>query len=112
MYRYILECTGYIEDCQYVLAKLYISNVGELKSLYFFGRDDLIGVAGCEILHEQTTANGEIFFIECIEALAAFLSDKDQIGILKNFQMMADSGLLDAPAKFIYHVVDAQPYAA
>jgi hypothetical protein len=88
------------------------SNCSRLTLLDLCGRDNLAGMTGSKVFHQEATANRKVFFIQRIETLATFLSHKHQIRFLQNFQMMTHGGLLNPPIQLFNDIIDTQPDAA
>src|SRR5581483_7781052 len=75
-------------------------------------RHDVRRVIRREGPHQLPAAHGQVLLVQCVEALAALLPDKYQVGLFQLLEVMAHGRLVDLAAKFFDHFVHAQPDTA
>ena len=74
--------------------------------------DDVPSMIGRETIHQNDAACVHTILIERVKSLPPLLPGIYQIGLLQQFEVMADCRLFNLAAKPVYDIVDAQPFAA
>ncbi len=64
----------------------------------------------CELDHELSAADSNVFLVECIEGLLTFLADVDQTSIAEDSQVVRDGGL--GEPNLLNDLIDGQPATA